>query len=203
MVRLKRAYDPAAPADGHRYFVERLWPRGLRKEQAHFDEWLKDVAPSDALRKWFHYDPNRWAEFEQKYARELTSGAARRAFDELVGHAASETVTLIYSAHDTEHNNAVVLKRMIEQRLQRPPREATWPTEQLARPRSRMRARREHLVDEEIRESFPASDPPTWSSLHAGDPSREPATASSPAAIAARHSPPGGRGRRSPSGSRR
>ena len=120
MVRLKRAYEPFDPDDGHRVLVERLWPRGLRKEQAHFDEWLKDIAPSDALRKWFHHDPARWAEFEQRYARELDSEAARATLADLVRRAASETITLVFSAHDAQHNNAVVLKRMIERRLRRP-----------------------------------------------------------------------------------
>lgn len=129
MVRLKRAYEPVAPDDGRRLLVERLWPRGLRKEQAHFDDWLKEIAPSDSLRKWFHHDPDRWSEFEQRYARELESEAAHAVIDNLVTLAASETVTLIYSAHDEEHNNAIVLKRMIERRLRRPPRKATRRTE--------------------------------------------------------------------------
>jgi uncharacterized protein YeaO (DUF488 family) len=122
MVRLKRAYEPVDPDDGRRVLVERLWPRGLRKEQAHFDDWLKDIAPSDSLRKWFHHDPSRWTEFEQKYARELDSQAARAVIDDLVRRADSETVTLIFSSHDEEHNNAVMLKRMIERRLRRPSR---------------------------------------------------------------------------------
>lgn len=124
MVHLKRAYEPAAPADGHRVLVERLWPRGLRKEAAHFDEWRKDVAPSDALRKWFHHDPSRWTEFEQRYVRELGSEAARAAMADLVGRAASHPLTLIFSSHDERHNNAVVLQRLIERRL-RPSRRAS------------------------------------------------------------------------------
>ena len=127
MVRLKRAYEPVEPDDGRRVLVERLWPRGLRKEEAHFDAWLKDVAPSTALRKWFHHDPSRWVEFEQRYARELSSEPARAAFDDLVRWAASETVTLIYSSHDQEHNNAIVLKRMIDRRLRQGPRKASRP----------------------------------------------------------------------------
>jgi len=119
MVKLKRAYEPAAPADGERVLVERLWPRGLRKEQAHFDLWSKDVSPSDSLRKWFHHDPDRWDEFRRRYARELESERARAALDELVRSAASGTVTLVYSAHDEKHNNAVVLEKMIERRLSR------------------------------------------------------------------------------------
>ena len=127
MVRLKRAYEPVEPDDGRRVLVERLWPRGLRKEQAHFDDWLKDIAPSDSLRKWFHHDPSRWEEFEQRYARELESDDARAALDDLVQRAVSETVTLIYSAHDEEHNNAVALKTMIERRLRSASRKAARP----------------------------------------------------------------------------
>jgi uncharacterized protein YeaO (DUF488 family) len=139
MVRLKRAYEPVADDDGRRVLVERLWPRGLRKEQAHFDDWLKDVAPSTALRKWFHHDPDRWVEFEERYARELDSGPARAALDELVREAASETVTLIYSSHDQEHNNAIMLKRVIDRRLRQGSRKPSRPA---ARPASRPAASR-------------------------------------------------------------
>ncbi len=140
MIRLKRAYEPMEPDDGRRVLVERLWPRGLRRDQAHFDEWLKDVAPSDSLRKWFHHDPDRWSEFEQRYGRELDSDAARTTIDDLVQRAASETVTLIYSAHDEEHNNAIVLKRMIERRLRRPSQKATRPTQRCAPARAPVHA---------------------------------------------------------------
>jgi uncharacterized protein YeaO (DUF488 family) len=118
MVRLKRAYEPADPADGYRVLVERLWPRGLRKEEAHF-EWMKDIAPSDSLRKWFHHDPDRWTEFQERYAHELGADVARQELDGLVRRARTETVTLVYSAHDEEHNNAAVLKNQIERRLRR------------------------------------------------------------------------------------
>ena len=124
-IRLKRAYEPVAPGDGHRVLVERLWPRGLRKEQAHLDEWLKDIAPSDSLRKWFHVDPDRWPEFETRYLRELTAPEARAAIEALRRRARAETVTLVYAAHDEEHNSAVVLKRAIEGSPRRRGREAT------------------------------------------------------------------------------
>lgn len=133
MVHLKRAYEPAKATDGRRVLVERLWPRGLRREQAHFDDWLKDVAPSGALRTWFHHEPKRWEDFERRYARELRTGAARAALDELVRWAASETVTLIYAAHDEEHNNALILKRMIERRLRRRSRGPARPTQRHSR----------------------------------------------------------------------
>ncbi len=119
MVRLKRAYESVEPSDGRRVLVERLWPRGVRKDQAGLDDWLKDLAPSDSLRKWFRHDPDRWDEFEERYTRELESDAARAALDELVQRAASKTVTLVYSAHDEEHNSAVVLKGVIERRLRK------------------------------------------------------------------------------------
>ena len=128
MVRLKRAYDPVEPEDGRRVLVDRLWPRGLRKDQAHFDDWPKEIAPSDALRKWFRHDPTRWTEFEQRYTRELQSEAARAVVDDLARRAASEPLTLVYAAHDEMHNNAVVLKRLIERRLRPSSRKAARPT---------------------------------------------------------------------------
>ncbi len=140
MIRLKRAYEPVEPDDGRRVLVDRLWPRGLRKEEAHFDEWLKEIAPSDALRKWFGHDPSRWVEFERRYTRELHSEAARAALDDLVRRAASEKVTLVYAAHDEEHNNAVVLKRIVERRLRPSSRAPRRPTERPALSRGRAHA---------------------------------------------------------------
>jgi uncharacterized protein YeaO (DUF488 family) len=119
MVHLKRAYEPLSPGDGHRVLVERLWPRGLRKERAHLDEWLKDIAPSEVLRKWFHHDPDRWVEFGRRYRHELRVEAARALIDGLVRRAKSGALTLVYSSHDEQHNNALVLKRTIERRLKR------------------------------------------------------------------------------------
>jgi uncharacterized protein YeaO (DUF488 family) len=125
MVRLKRAYEPARPADGRRVLIDRLWPRGLRKESAQLDAWLKEVAPSDSLRRWFGHDPRRWAEFEERYRRELDTESARARLDDLVRGAKAGTVTLVYSAHDEAHNNAVVLKEEIERRLGRRSRPST------------------------------------------------------------------------------
>jgi uncharacterized protein YeaO (DUF488 family) len=117
MLKLKRAYEPAAPGDGTRYLVERLWPRGIRKEALRLDAWLKDVAPSDALRRWFSHDPAKWPEFRRRYTAELDSNVD--AWQPILDAARRGTVTLVYSAHDTEHNNAVALKDYLEARLKR------------------------------------------------------------------------------------
>jgi uncharacterized protein YeaO (DUF488 family) len=119
MIRLKRAYEPAERGDGHRVLVERLWPRGLRKADAGFDEWLKDIAPSHELRRWFGHDPSRFSEFRERYKRELHAEPARSALVALANRAERRTVTLVYSAHDEAHNNAVVLARELERRLAR------------------------------------------------------------------------------------
>ncbi len=119
MVKLKRAYEPAARSDGHRVLVERLWPRGVRKQDLALDAWEKRVAPSTELRKWFAHDPERWAEFKHRYREELKDEAAAQALRELAQRAADGTVTLVYSSHDSEHNNAVALKAELERRAQR------------------------------------------------------------------------------------
>src|SRR5689334_2250700 len=118
-IQLKRAYEPPSRSDGERVLVERLWPRGLRKADAHLDEWLKDVAPSTELRRWFGHDPSRFAEFRERYLRELRAEPARTALDDLARRATRGTLTLVYSAHDEVHNNAVVLARELERRLAR------------------------------------------------------------------------------------
>lgn len=117
MVHLKRAYEPAGPHDGERVLVERLWPRGVRKLDLHLDAWLKDVAPSDALRRWFGHDPARFDEFAARYRRELKRGPAAAALADLARRAAAGKVTLVYGAHDEEHNGAVVLRAEIEAAL--------------------------------------------------------------------------------------
>lgn len=111
MITIKRIYDPVAEADGKRILVDRLWPRGIKKESAGIDEWLKDIAPSDELRKWFSHDPSKWAEFRQKYRKELQSKSA--AIGRLRREARGATITLLFAAKDVEHNNAVVLKEAI------------------------------------------------------------------------------------------
>lgn len=118
MIHIKRAYEPAAASDGYRVLVDRLWPRGVKKDDAHLDEWLKTLSPSDDLRKWFGHDPSRFQAFEERYARELDNEEASAALDALAKRAAHRTVTLVYAAHDEEHNNAVVLAHEIERRIE-------------------------------------------------------------------------------------
>ncbi len=115
MIRLKRAYEPAGREDGQRFLVERLWPRGVRKQALKLDAWLKDVAPSPPLRQWFGHDPQKWGAFRSRYVRELDS--RRHAWEPLLQAARHGRITLVYSSHDTEHNNAVALKEYLEARL--------------------------------------------------------------------------------------
>jgi uncharacterized protein YeaO (DUF488 family) len=115
MLALKRAYQKAGPEDGTRFLVERLWPRGIKKTDLHVDAWLKDVAPSDALRRWFAHDPDKWLEFRRRYFAELDSHPD--AWEQVLNAARRGRVTLVYSTHDTEHNNAVALKEYIESHL--------------------------------------------------------------------------------------
>ena len=112
-VRVKRVYDQPAKADGYRMLVDRLWPQGLKKSEARIDEWLREIAPSTALRKWFKHDPDKWKEFKKKYSAELDDH--REQVEKLVREARKRTITLLFSARDTEHNNAVALKEYIEQ----------------------------------------------------------------------------------------
>jgi len=112
-VRVKRVYDQPAKADGYRMLVDRLWPRGLKKSEARIDEWLREIAPSTALRKWFKHDPDKWKEFKKKYSAELDDH--REQVEKLAREARKRTITLLFSARDTEHNNAVALKEYIEQ----------------------------------------------------------------------------------------
>lgn len=112
--QIKRAYEKAARGDGRRVLVDRIWPRGVSKADARLDEWRKDLAPSTALRKWFGHDPARWAEFRRRYFAELET--QREPLDELRELAAGGMVTLVFSAKDTEHNQAVALKEFLESR---------------------------------------------------------------------------------------
>jgi uncharacterized protein YeaO (DUF488 family) len=113
---LKRVYAPASPGDGRRVLVERLWPRGLRKQEAGVDLWLKEVAPSHALRRWFHEAPEaRWPGFRDRYREELRGGAAAAALAELRGLARRGPVTLLFAARDEARNSAAVLKAVLEE----------------------------------------------------------------------------------------
>ena len=109
-LQLKRAYVPAEPGDGVRILIDRLWPRGVSKAEAGLDDWMKDIAPSTELREWFGHDPARWAEFQRRYRAELRQHTAE--LDRIRELARTRTVTLVYSAHDEEHNDAVVLKHV-------------------------------------------------------------------------------------------
>jgi uncharacterized protein YeaO (DUF488 family) len=110
-VRIKRAYLPASAGDGIRILVDRIWPRGLRKEDAAIKRWIRDIAPSTALRHWFGHDPARWEEFVQRYRAELKDKAS--LLDELRGIARHHPLTLAYSARDEQHNQAVVLQEVL------------------------------------------------------------------------------------------
>ncbi len=112
MIQLKRAYDKASDNDGARFLVERLWPRGVKKSALKLDGWLKDVAPSSDLRRWFGHDPGKWSEFKHRYVCELERN--EDVWRPLLVGARRGPITLVYSAHDTEHNNAIVLKDFLE-----------------------------------------------------------------------------------------
>jgi uncharacterized protein YeaO (DUF488 family) len=115
VIWVKRVYDPVDRKDGTRLLMERLWPRGMKKETLHMDGWPKDVSPSDALRRWFSHDPAKWEEFCRRYPAELDSRP--EAWGPLLDAARRGNITLLYSAHDTEHNNAVALKAYLEKHL--------------------------------------------------------------------------------------
>jgi uncharacterized protein YeaO (DUF488 family) len=110
-IRFKRAYEPPERSDGYRVLIDRIWPRGVSKEQAHLDEWARELAPSSELRHWFGHDPARYAEFRRRYLDELK--AQQEKLRELRRRAREETLTLVYGARDTEHNDAVVLAELL------------------------------------------------------------------------------------------
>ncbi|MDI6852500.1 MAG: DUF488 family protein [Deltaproteobacteria bacterium] len=117
MIKIKRAFEEPEASDGERYLVDRLWPRGVSKAQAKLTDWLKELAPSDELRKWFDHDPKRWEEFRERYISELEKSGNLDLLDNLAQKAQTASVTLVYAAKDQEHNNAVVLKNLIEERM--------------------------------------------------------------------------------------
>ncbi|HEV3091072.1 MAG TPA: DUF488 domain-containing protein [Candidatus Cybelea sp.] len=114
-IEIKRAYDPVARGDGLRVLVDRLWPRGVKKENLKLNAWAKDLAPSTQLRQWFAHDPEKWSEFRKRYRAELSATGARDAIAGLLAQAkGKKTITLIYAAKDTRHNEAVVLRNLFE-----------------------------------------------------------------------------------------
>ena len=115
MIQIKRVYEPPAKEDGARFLVERLWPRGMKKEALQMEAWCKDAAPSDDLRRWFSHDPAKWKEFQRRYRAQLREN--HEACRPLLDAAKQGNITLLYSAHDTEHNNAIVLKSYLEEHL--------------------------------------------------------------------------------------
>ena len=117
MLKLKRVYEPSSPQDGFRVLVERLWPRGITKEQAAVDLWLKEIAPSTELRKWFGHDPAKWPEFRDRYRQEL--GKAEEALNLLRQRMAHGAVTLVFASRDEQHNSALVLKEHMASSLKK------------------------------------------------------------------------------------
>lgn len=115
MIQLKRVYDPASSADGTRLLIERLWPRGMKKSSLRFDAWLKEVGPSTKLRRWFSHDPKKWDVFRRRYFSELSQNA--KAWAPILKAARRGRVTLLFSSHDTEHNNALALKEFLDAKI--------------------------------------------------------------------------------------
>jgi uncharacterized protein YeaO (DUF488 family) len=115
MIQIKRVYEPVAKEDGARFLVERLWPRGMKKEALPMEAWCRDAAPTNDLRRWFSHDPAKWKEFRRRYRAELAGNPA--ACHRLLDAARQGNITLLYSAHDAKHNNAVALKFYLEERL--------------------------------------------------------------------------------------
>ena len=126
MIALKRAYEPVSRADGTRILVERLWPRGISKARLRVDDWLKDAGPSTELRKWFGHDPEKWDQFRRRYFRELRTRP--EAWQPIVSASRRGKVTLVYSSHDAEHNNAVALQQYLRAKTRRAPRKGTAKT---------------------------------------------------------------------------
>jgi len=117
-VRLKRAYDPAEASDGYRVLIDRIWPRGISKDEAQLDEWARELAPSDELRRWFGHEPERFGEFRRRYAAELAAVDAK--LRELRRRAREGALTLVYGARDVEHNDAVVLAEILRRGTRSP-----------------------------------------------------------------------------------
>jgi uncharacterized protein YeaO (DUF488 family) len=116
-IKVKRVYEPSSPQDGQRFLVDRLWPRGVKRDGLSLDDWLKDIAPSDTLRRWFAHDASRWDSFQRRYGAELDRRPDR--WQLLLKMARRGTVTLLYSARDPNHNNAVALKSYLDTKLKK------------------------------------------------------------------------------------
>ena len=134
MITIKRAYDPPSRTDGARILVDRLWPRGIKKEDARVEKWMREIGPSDELRRFFGHDPARWPEFRKRYLTELRRPEAKPLLAELETLARHGTLTLVYSARDEDHNQAVVLKELLEKQVSKSSRAE----------RARQRPRRQH-----------------------------------------------------------
>lgn len=117
MLKIKRAYEPAETSDGRRILIDRLWPRGVSKADARIDAWLKDLSPSTELREWFAHDQQKWEEFRKKYRQELSAPEKARLIEDIAQHARHNNVTLIFSAKDIEHNDALVLEELIQKSM--------------------------------------------------------------------------------------
>ena len=115
MIKIKRVYDDPSRGDGKRILIDRLWPRGLKKEDAHIDEWLKEIAPSNELRKWFNHDPDKWVEFKKRFFTELQG--RQDLVDGIISSARKGTVTLLFGSKEERFNNAVALQEYIEYRV--------------------------------------------------------------------------------------
>jgi uncharacterized protein YeaO (DUF488 family) len=123
MIRTKRAYEKPDPGDGDRFLVDRLWPRGIAKDSAKLVDWVKVVAPSDALRKWYGNDSGKWKEFQRRYVAELQKHP--ETWESLLKAAREGNITLVFGKRDTEHNNAVALKSFLENKLRKSERKQT------------------------------------------------------------------------------
>ena len=115
-IKIKRVYDKPAKSDGYRVLIDRIWPRGLTKSDTRIDEWLKEIAPSTGLRKWFNHDPAKWEQFKKKYAAELKEH--REELEKLARESRKRTVTFVFGAKDTAHSNAMALKEYLERKIE-------------------------------------------------------------------------------------
>jgi uncharacterized protein YeaO (DUF488 family) len=117
VLKIKRAYEKKEASDGERILIDRLWPRGVSKAEAGIDEWLKELGPSTELRTWFGHEPEKWAEFQKKYEKELSAPEQKKLLEDIAETAGHSTVTLVYGAKDTEHSNAKVLEKLLQKQI--------------------------------------------------------------------------------------